>query len=152
VLQVREGDGRARVWRDDADSGCLCMVTRAGADAELRLAQLNAWYRDEVRRAAAPMIVKWEREMRVSSSRLDVQTMRTRWGTCNTVSGVVRLNSELAKKPPACLEYVVVHELTHLLERGHTPRFYALMDGFMPDWRALRDKLNTDPSGAPALV
>jgi predicted metal-dependent hydrolase len=71
--------------------------------------------------------------------------MKTKWGTCNPDRGMIWLNLELAKKPPECLEYVVVHEMIHLLERNHTRRFYELMDRFMPSWRIRRETLNRGP-------
>ena len=68
--------------------------------------------------------------------------MKTRWGTCNVKEGRIWLNLQLAKKPPECLEYVIIHELTHLLEPGHNQRFYQLMDRFLPDWRRVHQELN----------
>ena len=73
--------------------------------------------------------------------------MKTKWGSCNRETGSVWFNLELAKKHPDCLEYVVVHEMTHLIERNHGERFTGLMDAFMPDWRARRDGLNQSPLG-----
>ena len=71
--------------------------------------------------------------------------MKTKWGSCNRETRSILLNSELAKKPPSCLEYIVVHELVHLLETHHTNRFVELMDQHLPNWRMLRDKLNLAP-------
>ena len=83
--------------------------------------------------------------MRVKASRFFVQRMKTRWGSCNQVTGTIRLNTELAKKPPECLEYLVVHELAHLLEPTHNAHFVALMDSFMPRWQSYRETLNRLP-------
>ena len=83
--------------------------------------------------------------MGVTASRVIVQKMKTRWGSCNPQSGIVRLNLELAKKPPQCLEYIVVHELVHLLEPTHNSRFVGLMDQYLPKWRFHRDELNRLP-------
>ena len=83
--------------------------------------------------------------MGVKVTRLFVQRMKTRWGSCNPTSGSIRLNTELAKKPPECLEYVVVHEMVHLLEASHNDRFAALMDQYMPGWRVCRAELNRLP-------
>ncbi|MCA9621982.1 MAG: M48 family metallopeptidase, partial [Myxococcales bacterium] len=74
-----------------------------------------------------------------------IRLMKTKWGSCNPDSGNLRLNSELAKKPPECLEYILVHEMTHLLERTHNARFKSLLDGFLPHWRECRDELNRAP-------
>ncbi len=83
--------------------------------------------------------------MGVQVGRVFVQRMKTRWGSCNPESRAIRLNTDLAKKPPECLEYIVVHEMTHLLEPTHNARFSALMDLFMPQWKHLRDALNHLP-------
>ena len=77
--------------------------------------------------------------------RWTIRRMKTKWGSCNRETGHIWFNLELAKKHPDCLEYIAVHEMTHLLERGHGERFTKLMDGFMPDWRARRDRLNEAP-------
>ena len=93
------------------------------------------------------MIPKWEGILGVRVGRVFVQRMKTRWGGCNPDRRTIRLNTELAKKPRACLEYIVVHELVHLLERNHTERFIALMDRFLPQWREVRRELNAAPLG-----
>jgi predicted metal-dependent hydrolase len=96
-------------------------------------------------RAAAPLIARWEPVLGARLQRLFVQRMKTRWGTCNPVARTIRLNSELAKRAPEYLEYVVVHELAHMLEASHGARFRALMDGFLPGWRELREGLKRFP-------
>jgi len=83
--------------------------------------------------------------MGVEVERFYVQQMKTKWGSCNAASGSIRLNTELAKKPRECLEYIVVHEMVHLLERTHNARFVALMDQFIPKWQFYRDVLNRLP-------
>jgi predicted metal-dependent hydrolase len=92
-----------------------------------------------------PLLEKWERSLCVKSGKLYIQRMRTRWGSCNPATRGIRLNSELSKKPPECLEFIVVHELIHLLESRHTPRFHELMDRHMPQWRHFRGELNRSP-------
>ena len=79
-------------------------------------------------------------------SKFYVQHMKTKWGSCNPAAGTIRLNTELAKKPRECLEYIVLHEMVHLLEPTHGPKFVKLMDLFMPSWRATRDLLNSLPA------
>ena len=101
--------------------------------------------REQVKEAAPPLFAKWERLMNVKVERFYVQRMKTRWGSCNARARTVRLNAELAKKPRPCLEYIVVHELAHLLEPSHNARFTALMDRFMPKWRFCRELLNRLP-------
>jgi predicted metal-dependent hydrolase len=92
-----------------------------------------------------PLVAKWERMLGVKVECVFVQHMKTRWGGCNPGARTIRLNTELAKKPPVCLEYVTVHEMIHLLEPTHNARFVALMDRFMPKWRYYQDELNRLP-------
>jgi len=123
----------------------MVLTVRPGNGVEKREAIVSAWYRDEVRKAAAPLIEKWEAAMGVSVNQLHIQRMKTRWGSCNPRTRSIRLNSDLAKKPRECLEYIVVHELTHLLEPSHNIRFIALMDKFLPNWKQHRAELNRIP-------
>jgi len=106
---------------------------------------LDAWYREQLRAAALELIAKWAPKMGVKVGRLFVQRMKTRWGSCNPASGAIRLNTELARKPPECLEYIVLHEMAHLIEPSHNARFASLMDMFLPAWPHLRDQLNRLP-------
>jgi predicted metal-dependent hydrolase len=114
---------------------------------ERKQALLAEWYREQLKEAVFPLIAKWEPLMDVKVGMFFIQRMKTRWGSCNYRSGNIRLNAELAKKPPACLEYVVVHEMAHLLEPTHNSSFIALMDRFMPSWRGHREELNRAPLG-----
>jgi len=107
-----------------------------------RKALLTAWYRTLLQAAAPTLIARWEPLLRVSVARLSVREMKTRWGSCTPRSRRIRLSTELAKTTPACLEYVVVHEMVHLLEASHNRRFVRLMDQFMPAWRQYRSQLN----------
>lgn len=106
---------------------------------------LDAWYREQVRATVPELIAKWEAVMGVRVGRVFVQRMKTKWGSCNPASRAIRLNTDLAKKPPECLEYIVVHEMAHLLEPTHNTRFIALMDMFMPQWQHVRATLNRLP-------
>ena len=108
---------------------------------------LAEWYREKLKEAVPPLIVKWEPLMGVKVEKCFVQRMKTKWGSCNHRSRNIRLNSELAKKPSECLEYVIVHEMAHLLEPSHNSRFTDLMDQFMPKWHFYRDELNRSPLG-----
>ena len=103
------------------------------------------WYRDQIKALAPQLISKWEPVLGVSVKRVFVQQMKTKWGSCNPRAGTIRLNTELAKKPKECLEYIVVHELAHLIEPTHNARFVALMDRFMPRWQFYRQRLNRLP-------
>jgi predicted metal-dependent hydrolase len=125
----------------------MILTVRPGAGMEKREAVVTAWYRDQVRNASTPLIAKWELILGVKANRVIVRRMRTRWGSCTPKRGTIRLNTELAKKPPECLEYVVVHELVHLLEPSHNATFIGLMDKSMPQWRHFKDELNRAPLG-----
>lgn len=123
----------------------LLLQVRPGCDAARRQEILDAWYREQIRQAVPALLEKWQPLIGVRAGKVFVQRMRTRWGSCNPVSGYIRLNTDLAKKPPECLEYIVVHELTHLLEPTHNARFASLMENFLPHWRQVRDALNRLP-------
>ena len=118
---------------------------RPGTPSEKLAALLEAWYREQVRYAVPPLLAKWEPLMGVEVSRFFVQQMRTRWGSCNTSARRIRLNTQLAQKPRECLEYIVVHELCHLIEPNHNARFVALVARYLPQWRSLRAALNRLP-------
>lgn len=87
-------------------------------------------------------IDKWEKLIGVSVNEFRVKCMKTKWGSCNIESKRIWINLELAKKTPRCLEYIIVHEMVHLLERHHNERFHAYMDKFMPNWRSIKAELN----------
>ena len=106
---------------------------------------VEAWYREQLKEAVPPLLARWQQLLAVSVQRFFVQRMKTRWGSCNSRTGSIRLNTELAKKPRGCLEYLVVHEMIHLIEPTHNARFVALMDGAMPQWRIVREQLNRLP-------
>ena len=112
---------------------------------EKRKALVEAWYREQLKEAVPPLLARWQQLLGVSVQRFFVQRMKTRWGSCNPKTGTIRLNTDLAKKPRGCLEYLVVHEMIHLIEPTHNARFVALMDGAMPQWRIVREQLNRLP-------
>ena len=118
---------------------------RPGTSAEKRERIVEAWYRDQLKAAVPGLIAKWQRRLDVKVDRFFVQRMKTKWGSCSPTRGSIRLNTELAKKPPQCLEYVIVHELAHLVERHHNERFVKLLDRHIPQWRTIRDELNSAP-------
>lgn len=106
---------------------------------------MNEWYRKEIKKAIPGLIEKWEKKIGVQVEDWGVKQMKTKWGTCNIQKKRILLNLELAKKPLHCLEYIIVHELVHLLERLHNERFLAYMDKYMPRWKYYRDELNKLP-------
>ena len=123
----------------------LRLATRPGSNELKREQVIEQWYRGQVRRAAEEVIESWEERIQVEVSKLFVQRMKTRWGSCNSTARTIRLNTELAKKPPECLEYIVVHEMVHFLEPTHNARFQALIKSFIPNWKSRRDALNRLP-------
>lgn len=123
----------------------IILRVKPGTDLETKQAIVEDWYRQLLKEAISPLIAKWEPILGVKVSRFYVQRMKTKWGSCNPSAKSIRLNTELAKKPPEYLEYIVVHEMAHLLEATHSKRFYSLMDQLMPDWPHLRDGLNQLP-------
>ncbi|WP_270804319.1 M48 family metallopeptidase, partial [Aeromonas sp. QDB02] len=106
---------------------------------------LNSYYRDALKARIAELLPVWEDKIGVKAADWGIKKMKTKWGSCNTQAKRIWLNLELAKKPPECLEYILVHELVHLLERNHNERFKGYMDKLLPDWRERRDLLNRMP-------
>jgi predicted metal-dependent hydrolase len=142
LLEVVEADAAPAV---ELKHRKLVLQVRPGSDGAKRQEILEAWYRVMLKRAVPALIAKWQPLMGVKVQRLFVQRMKTKWGGCNPVAQTIRLNTELAKKPPECLEYIVVHEMTHLLEPTHGQRFRVLMDQAMPAWEFHRAQLNRLP-------
>jgi predicted metal-dependent hydrolase len=141
-LKVVERPGRAHV---EIDGERLLLYVPAVTDQEARLSILQRWQRTQVRTRIPGFIEKWEPVVGRTVPRWSIRRMKTKWGSCNRETGHIWFNLELAKKHPDCLEYIVVHEMAHLLERNHGERFTTLMDQFMPDWRVRRDSLNKAP-------
>ena len=142
LLKLEEKDAPPSV---ELKHSKMILSVRPGASLEKKQAILAAWYRNNLKQAVPALIEKWQARMDVTVQRFYVQRMKTKWGSCSVHSGSIRLNTELAKKPLVCLEYIIVHEMTHLLEPTHNSRFIALMDQFMPKWRFYREELNRLP-------
>lgn len=145
-LRVHGHDGPARV----AIRGLrmLDLFVRPGADADKRRAVLDAWYRARLKEQVAPLLDRWQRALGVRVRAWTVRRMKTKWGSCTVESRRIALNLELAKQPLRAIEYIVVHELVHLIERQHGDRFTALMDRHLPDWRKRRAELQHSVLGA----
>ncbi|MBM4429504.1 MAG: M48 family metallopeptidase, partial [Chloroflexi bacterium] len=111
------------------------------ASAATRQRVLDEWYRERLRELVPPLLARWESTLGVRSAEWRIRKMKTRWGSCSLKARRIWLNLKLAKKPEACLEFIVVHELLHLIERGHGARFRALLDRYLPDWRERRRML-----------
>ena len=142
LLKVIEADQPPSV---ELSHSRMVLRVRPGTDQAKRQVILEEWYREQVKQAVPPLVAKWEPLIGVKVARIFVQRMKTKWGSCNHHAHTVRLNTDLAKKPRECLEYLVVHELVHLLEPTHNARFIALMNQFMPKWQSHRQILNRLP-------
>lgn len=142
LLKVIEGNHAASV---ELSHSRLILRVKSGWDTDRRREVVEAWYREQIRAALPALIAKWEPVIGVKADRWFVQRMKTKWGSCNPRARTIRLNTDLAKKPRECLEYLLVHELVHLLEPTHNARFIALMDRFLPKWQHHRASLNRLP-------
>jgi len=121
------------------------LYIRPETDTAKRKEILDNWYRTQLKELVPKTILKWEKEMKVKVNEFGIKKMKTKWGTCNIAAQRIWLNLELAKKPISCLEYIIIHEMTHLLERNHNNRFVALMNQFMPNWKEVKEELNRLP-------
>lgn len=121
----------------------MILTVREKSTRQQRENFLNEWYRAELKDKLPPIVEKWENIIGVKANAVKVKNMLTRWGTCNPETKGVLVNLQLAKKPVKCLEYIVIHELVHLREKTHTNRFVEHMDSYMPDWRVVKDELNS---------
>ncbi len=144
-LRVHEQDAPARVALRGVAN--LDLFVRPGTSAEQREAVLLRWHREQLKALIPPLLDKWQPILGVQVAAWGIKKMKTRWGSCNPASRRVWLNLELAKKPVQCLEYIVVHELVHLLERHHNERFAGLVEAHVPQWRQYRAMLNKAPLG-----
>lgn len=145
-LKLIEGASAGRVLVRNGRS--LDLHVRANSDQAVRERVFLGWYRQELRSRAKPLIEKWATAMGLLPTLAwGIRRMKTKWGTCSIEARRIWLNLELIKKPPQCLEYIVVHELAHFFERNHTDRFVAMMDKLLPHWRLIRDELNAEPLG-----
>ena len=142
LLEMLEREAAPQV---DLQPRALVLQVRPGANKAKRAEVLAHWYREQIRQALPELTAVWEPRLGVSVERFFVQHMKTKWGGCTPATGTIRLNTELAKKPRECLEYILVHEMMHLLEPSHNDRFQRLMDQFMPMWRERRVELNRAP-------
>ena len=113
------------------------------SDKDKRERIMKEWYRKELKSLLPSLIEKWEKKIGVKVESWNIKQMKTRWGTCNTKAKRIWINLELAKKPVYCLEYIIAHELIHLLERSHGCKFILLMDKYYPNWRSIKSELNS---------
>jgi hypothetical protein len=142
LLKVVEGADARNVQLNHSK---MILQVGPGTNHDATQAIVARWYREQVRAAMPELLAKWEPVMGVKVERVFIQKMKTKWGSCNPATHSIRLNTDLAKKPRECLEYIVVHEMVHLLEPTHNDRFVATMDRLMPQWRSSREHLNQLP-------
>ena len=138
-LEVIECTGKHHV---EVCGSVLKLYVRPNTKAENKLIVLHDDYREQLMAKSLPMFDYWEKVLGVHASSIHIRRMKTRWGSCNPSTGKILLNLELAKKPHKCLDYVVLHELLHLIERYHNKHFKSLLDRHMPDWRRRQSELN----------
>lgn len=139
LLNINNVSGRPKV---SLSGGQINLQVPAGYTADQRVKTLENWYRAQLKQLIPQTIALWEPVLDVKVAEWGVKRMKTKWGTCNTRARRIWLNLELVKLPPEYLEYVVVHEMTHLLERTHSARFHSLLDQAMPGWRKIKQSLN----------
>jgi len=144
-LQPIEHDAAGKVVLRGNSS--MDLYVRKGSQAGEREQVLLRWYRKQLKSLIPPLLEKWQPVLGVQVSEWGVKKMKTKWGSCNPEERRIWLNLELAKNPVQCLEYILVHEMVHLLERRHNDRFRSLMDHFMPKWRSRREELTQTPLG-----
>jgi predicted metal-dependent hydrolase len=139
-LELVYQEGAPRVFLKGKSK--IVLQVRPHSSTEKRAEVMNGWYRAQLLPKAQALITKWDKRIGASARHWAIKKMKTRWGTCNHKKARILLNLELAKKPITCLEYVVVHELVHILENKHSQRFSDLMSLHLPKWRSIRDDLN----------
>lgn len=142
-LNVIEHNGTGKVVLPNKST--MALYVRPEASLVQRKQVLQRWYREQLKTLIPPLLEKWQTTLEVQVADWGVKKMKTKWGACNVNVRRIWLNLELAKKPVRCLEYMVVHELTHLLERHHNQRFMAFMEQHLPTWRVSRELLNHAP-------
>jgi predicted metal-dependent hydrolase len=142
LLKVIECDVPASV---ELKHHWMVLRVRPGADEARKQAVVAEWYREQIKRVVPALITKWEPVLGVKVARFYVQRMKTKWGSCAAEARSIRLNTDLARKPPECLEYIIVHEMAHLIVRHHNDRFNGLIETCLPHWRHLRQALNDTP-------
>ncbi|MDF2510705.1 MAG: hypothetical protein K0S04_571 [Herbinix sp.] len=139
TLQIQEKNGRSKLV---VEEGLLKLTIRPEATKEQRKKMIDSLYKENLNHEIPRLMARWESTIGVKSTGFSIRDMKTRWGTCNVRTKKICLSLQLAKKHPKCLEYVVVHELVHLLERSHNHVFKAYLDHFLPGWRQIKQELN----------
>ncbi|MCL2069480.1 MAG: M48 family metallopeptidase [Treponema sp.] len=138
-LELIERQGHPKITIKD---GRMIMSIRPGSTKAKRQELLDKWYRKTLKESAPEIIEKWEGRIGVTVQKIFVRKMKTHWGSCNRENQTLRLNSELVKQSPICLEYVIVHEMLHFFEKGHNQKYYRMLSKHMPDWKTIRKQMN----------
>lgn len=126
----------------------ITLIVRPGCSEVKRAEVMHEWHKSLLHEVVPPLIQKWEQKLKVRVSGYFLQRMKTKWGSCNHSAGHIRLNTELVKKPKDLLEYVLVHEMAHLIEPTHSDHFIAIIEENYPSWREARAELNELPLAA----
>ena len=147
LLSVAYRDAKPSV---SIDHKRITLTVRPGSDSGKRAEVIHDWHKSLLHEVVPALIEKWQRKLKVKITGYFLQRMKTKWGSCNHRAGNIRLNTELAKKPKDLLEYVIVHEMVHLLEPTHSERFIELLGKHYPSWREARAELNELPLAAEA--
>ena len=139
-LEIIERDGNSKI---SVSGGNMTMYVRPGSSKAKKQELLDKWYRRSLKEAAPEVIKNWETRLGLEVKKIFVRKMKTHWGSCNHERQTLRLNSELAKRDPEYMEYVIVHEMLHIVEKGHNKKFYRLLGKYLPEWKKIRKKLNS---------
>ena len=145
LLTVREEEAKPSIRLSHR---AIMLTVRHGSSAAKRAAVMHEWHKSLLHKAVRELIARWEPKLGVDVAGYFLQRMKTKWGSCNHRARTIRLNTELVKKPKDLLEYVVVHEMLHILEPTHSERFIGLMSKHYPAWREARAELNELPLAA----
>ncbi|MEZ5759096.1 MAG: SprT family zinc-dependent metalloprotease [Emcibacteraceae bacterium] len=143
LLNVIERKGKEKV--ELTNNAKLILYIKPNTTRDWRAAIFNEWYRVHLKNKLSQLLLKWQAKVGKKPNHIQIKRMKTRWGSCNTQTGRILINLELAKKPPECLEYILVHELVHLHERHHNEAFIRHMNRCMPKWKFYRDTLKSEP-------
>ncbi len=138
-MEIRHTRGNSKI---DLQGNKLILTVHPDSTSEQRAATMNEWYRKQLRSKLPALFNDWQKLIGVYANEVKIKNMLTKWGACNVNAGRIWINLQLAKKPPECLEYVVVHELVHLREKSHNSQFVSIIDEYLADWRQRKEKLN----------
>lgn len=143
LLNVKNVNDKPKVKLSNKNK--IELYTKKGSSQKINEKIFDDWYRSELKKRLPKLIKKWESIIGVQVNKASIRKMKTKWGSCKDTDGTIILNLELAKKPINCLEYILVHEMVHLLEKTHSDKFNAYMDKLLPNWKSIKAELNEFP-------